>query len=106
MTDIDRLVATSARSSLHGPFYAGQKGPSYLERTGLPTWLDHTLDSVGRRLAPAYPVNDGRPMSFRGHPAFVVQHATLAWCHLCLANRHHIAPSRPLGTTERVHMPL
>jgi hypothetical protein len=36
----------------------------------------HAADFIDKRLAPAYPTNDGKQTPMRKHPVFVAQHAT------------------------------
>lgn len=48
----------------------------------------HAHDFIAQRLAPAYPVNDGKQTPMRGHPVFVAQHATATCCRGCLAKWH------------------
>jgi hypothetical protein len=56
---------------------------------------------IGRRLAPAAPVNDGKQTPYRGHPVFVAQHATATCCRSCLARNHSIAPGAELTPEQQ-----
>lgn len=76
MKQLDRVFAGLAGSAFRRRFRLGPKEQAYLQQKGVPTVLQHARDFIDRRLAPAEPANDGRQTPFRGHPAFVAQHAT------------------------------
>ncbi|HZR94252.1 MAG TPA: DUF4186 domain-containing protein [Gaiellaceae bacterium] len=71
-------------------------GPERLRR--------HALEIVERRLAPAFPRNDGKQTPYRGHPVFVAQHATATCCRSCLQRNHGIEPGRELAPEERAYV--
>lgn len=62
---------------------------------------EHARDIIGKRLAPAAPLNDGRQTPYRGHPVFVAQHATGTCCRGCLARNHAIPKGADL-TPEQI----
>jgi hypothetical protein len=66
--------------------------------------LQHVAEFVERRLAPAYPVRDGKQTPLRGHPAFVAQHATATCCRGCLEKWHGIPRGRPLSEPEQSYV--
>jgi hypothetical protein len=68
-------------------------GPERLRR--------HAHDLIGKRLAPAFPRNDGKQTPYRGHPVFVAQHATATCCRSCLHRNHEIAPGAELTEEEQ-----
>jgi hypothetical protein len=68
-------------------------GPERLRR--------HAQDIVARRLAPAFPRNDGKQTPYRGHPVFVAQHATATCCRSCLQRNHGIAPGVELTPEQQ-----
>jgi hypothetical protein len=92
------------RLGIPQPLPARARGPCLPRAQGLPVVLEHARDFIDRRLAPAEPANDGRQTPFRGHPAFVAQHATATCCRGCLAKWHAIPRGRPLGLAERAHI--
>ncbi|KAB2920169.1 MAG: DUF4186 domain-containing protein [Hyphomicrobiaceae bacterium] len=104
MREIDEVFTGLAKSPFRRRFRLGAKERSYLEATGLPAVLEHARDFIDRRLAPAVPPNDGRQTPFRGHPAFIAQHATATCCRSCLAKWHGIPRGRPLNAHERDHV--
>ena len=65
---------------------------------------EHASDFIGRRLAPAYPVRDGKQTPMRGHPVFVAQHATATCCRGCLEKWHGIPRGRPLSAAEQQYV--
>ena len=60
----------------------------------------HARKIISSRLAPAFPVNDGKQTPMRGHAVFIAQHATGCCCRGCLAKWHNIPPGRELSETE------
>jgi predicted Fe-S protein YdhL (DUF1289 family) len=104
MRDLDDLFAALARSRFRASFRLSARDAKYLQDKGLPTVLAHARDFVGRRLAPAEPLNDGRQTPFRGHPVFVAQHATATCCRGCLQKWHGIAKGGELTAPEQAHV--
>ena len=104
MRDVDAVFAALAKSSFRRRCALGAKERDYLASKGLATVVAHAREFVGKRLAPATPVNDGRQTPFRGHPVFVAQHATATCCRSCLAKWHGIAAGRPLSGDEQLHV--
>ncbi|MBO0763251.1 MAG: DUF4186 domain-containing protein [Hyphomicrobiaceae bacterium] len=109
---LDEDAAPATPVSLDGVFDALGRSPfrrrcglaaaerAYLERKGLAVVLRHARDFIDRRLAPRQPPNDGRQTPFRGHPAFVAQHATATCCRCCLAKWHRIPRGHALTEPE------
>ena len=95
----DAVLRRLGRSKFRSGFGLGADERDYLARKGLETVLSHARDFVGERLAPALPPNDGRQTPWKGHPAFVAQHATATCCRGCLSKWHGIPKGRKL--TER-----
>ena len=72
---------------------------------GRQTVLAHAYDFVASRLAPARAANDGKRTPFRGHPAFVAQHAIATCCRRRrLSKWQGIPASRPLIADEQGHV--
>jgi hypothetical protein len=63
--------------------------------------MEHAAEMIERRLAPAYPVRDGKQTPLRGHPVFVAQHATATCCRGCLEKWHGIPRGRALSDPEQ-----
>jgi hypothetical protein len=104
MRDLDLVFDRLAGSAFRRRFRLGPKERAYLADRGLPTVLDHARELIGKRLAPAEPLNDGRQTPMRGHPVFIARHATATCCRSCLQKWHGIAAGRPLGTDEQEHV--
>lgn len=100
MRDMDDLFAALGRSKFRSRFRLSGKEASYLNEKGLDTVLRHARDFVTRRLADAYPANDGRQTPMRNHPVFVAQHATGTCCRKCLEKWHDIPMGKPLTEAE------
>ena len=104
MRALDDVFRALAGSAFRARFRLGPAERAYLEAKGLDTVVDHARDFVARRLAPASPAKDGRQTPFRGHPAFVAQHATGTCCRGCLEKWHAIPRGRPLDAAEQAHV--
>jgi hypothetical protein len=104
MRDLDRVFWGLARSKFRSRFRLGAADRAYLEAKGMTTVLSHAADFVARRLAPAFPVKDGKQTPFRGHPVFVAQHATATCCRGCLEKWHAIPAGRELTGEEQAHV--
>jgi hypothetical protein len=61
----------------------------------------HAHELIAKRLAPAFPANDGKQTPYRGHPVFVAQHATATCCRSCLERNHGIARGAELTDDEQ-----
>lgn len=104
MRELDDLFAALAQSPFRSSFRLQPREREYLRARGLPAVLDHAREFVEQRLAPAAPPNDGKQTPFRGHPAFVAQHATATCCRACLEKWHGIARGHELTPEERAHI--
>jgi hypothetical protein len=104
MHDLDAVFEKLAGSPFRAKFRLGPKDRAYLESRGMDVIAEHARDFVGKRLAPAEPLNDGRQTPWRGHPVFVAQHATATCCRSCLAKWHGIPAGRELSAEEQAHV--
>ncbi|MDD5114446.1 MAG: DUF4186 domain-containing protein [Methylobacter sp.] len=104
MRDLDELFVGLAKSAFRSKFHLYGKDLDYLRNKGMPTVLSHAQDFIGKRLAPAQPVNDGKQTPFRGHPVFVAQHATACCCRTCLEKWHRISQGRELSSEEQAYI--
>ncbi len=101
MKDIDEVFARLSKSAFRRRFELRDPERAYLARKGLPTVLAEARLFIETRLAAASPVKDGKQTPFRGHPAFVAQHATATCCRGCLEKWHEIPRGRPLQAAEQ-----
>lgn len=104
MRDLDELFAGLAKSKFRSQFRLNGKDLDYLRDKGLQTVLSHAQDFIGKRLAAAEPLNDGKQTPFRGHPVFVAQHATACCCRTCLEKWHKIPQHRELSGEEQTYI--
>ena len=100
MRDLDDVFAALSRSPFRVRMRLNPRDHAYLEAKGVARIMEHARDFIGKRLAPAEPVNDGKQTPMRGHPVFVAQHATATCCRSCLAKWHGIATGKALDEAE------
>ena len=92
------------RSPFRMKFHLSRKDIAYIEDKGMDTISRHAYDFIGKRLAPAFPDNDGKQTPMRGHPVFTAQHATGCCCRSCLMKWHGIPSGRELTDTEKEYV--
>ena len=100
MRDMDELFRALGRSRFRSRFRLSGKEANHLSQKGLETIIEHARDFVTKRLADAYPANDGLQTPMRNHPVFVAQHATGTCCRKCLEKWHHIPRGKPLTEVD------
>ena len=100
MRDLKELFSALAKSAFRQRFHLQNKDRDYLCNKGLNTILTHADDFISKRLAPAFPANDGKQTPFKGHPVFVAQHATACCCRGCLEKWHQIPKGKLLSDNE------
>ena len=102
------LFERLGRSGFRTRFRLRQADAEYIQRKGLDAIRSHAEDIIGKRLAPAEPVNDGRQTPMRGapsgHPVFIAQHATATCCRGCLEKWHGICRGRALTGEEQAYV--
>ena len=79
MEILDKL----AKSKFRSRFKLREKELKYIKDKGFDTIRSHACDFIRNRVAPAEPTNDGKQTPMRGHPIFIVQHATSTCCRGC-----------------------
>lgn len=104
MADLTDLFDRLARSSFRRKFRLREPELGYLRQKGLDVIMAHAAEFIAKRLAPAYPHNDGKQTPYRHHPVFVAQHATATCCRGCLAQWHHIEQGKPLTTGDQQYI--
>ena len=104
MRNIDDVLNRLRISSFRQRFRLHGEEREYLDRKGLDIVLAHAADFIDKRLAPAYPTNDGKQTPMRKHPVFVAQHATATCCRGCLETWHGIAKGRELSAEEKQYV--
>ena len=101
MKTLDPLFARLAKSTFRSRFRLGQKERQYCLDKGAPVIEQHATDFIAKRLAPAFPANDGKQTPMRGHPVFIAQHATASCCRGCLYKWYHIKPHTQLNDSQQ-----
>ena len=96
MINLDKFKNSKFRSQ----FSLKEKDFLYIQEKGMETIKNHAIDFITKRLAPAYPPNDGKQTPFRGHPVFIAQHATATCCRGCLKKWWNIPDGRELTKKE------
>lgn len=86
MLKLEGLEKSKFRSS----FYLRKKEKAYIDKHGMEKIRVHAYDFIRKKLAPAYPVNDGAQTPMKNHPVFIAQHATGTCCRGCLEKWHKI----------------
>jgi hypothetical protein len=102
--DLDEVFAALTKSSFRQGFHLRGKELDYLRNKGLAVVLEHAADFIEKRLAPAFPANDGKQTPMRHHPVFIAQHATATCCRGCLQKWHGIPKGRQLEEAEKQYI--
>lgn len=104
MRSLDVVFSNLQKSKFRTGFKLNDKDASYYRSRGSDVILDHAIDFISKRLAPAKPYKDGKQTPMRGHPVFVAQHATGTCCRSCLAKWHDIPKGNDLSQVEQAHV--
>jgi predicted Fe-S protein YdhL (DUF1289 family) len=102
--DLDEVFAALAKSTFRQGFHLRGKELDYLRSKGLAVVLEHAADFIEKRLAPAFPANDGKQTPMRHHPVFIAQHGTATCCRGCLQKWHGIPKGRQLEEAEKQYI--
>ena len=101
MRDVQEVLSRLRGSSFRSRIHLQGKELDYLRSKGMPEVLKHAAEFIGKRLAPASPVNDGKQTPWHNHPVFIAQHATATCCRGCLQKWHHIPKGKSLTPEEQ-----
>lgn len=101
---IEEKLNSLSKSKFRSSFKLKQKDIEYVREKGLDKIKEHAYDFINKRLAPAYPINDGKQTPMSGHPVFIGQHATGTCCRTCLSKWHHIPKGRTLTKQEQEYV--
>ncbi len=99
-----RLFERLSKSAFRSRFHLSKKDKDYVNDKGYDTIRSHARDFVSKRLAPAFPKNDGKQTPMKGHPVFIGQHATACCCRGCLRKWHNIPEGRELTEAEQEYV--
>jgi hypothetical protein len=100
MGDFDKLFEKLSRSKFRSSFKLKPADIGYINEREMATIQQHARDFITKRLAPAEPKNDGRQTPTKGHPVFIVQHATGTCCRKCLLKWHSIKAGIELSENQ------
>lgn len=98
------LFSRIAASKFRSRFRLKEADKEYIRQKGMDTIRRHAEDFVAKRLAPAYPKNDGKQTPMRGHPVFVAQHACSCCCRECLQKWHGIPQGKELTAEQQKYV--
>ena len=87
---IDAKLDSLSKNKFRSSFYLRKKEKAYIDKNGMDKIKEHAYDFIRKKLAPAYPLNDGAQTPMRNHPVFIAQHATGTCCRGCLEKWHKI----------------
>ena len=97
---INNTLDSLKKSKFRSKFKLALKDRDYIATKGLETIKDHAYQFINARVAPAFPKNDGKQTSMRGHPVFIAQHATATCCRKCIQKWHGFEKGRTLREAE------
>lgn len=101
MQTIDEALEKLSRSSFRASFHLNAEEKEYVRKKGMDTIRSHCRDFVRERLAPAYPLHDGRQTPTHGHPVFPAQHACACCCRGCLQKWYRVPKGVPLSEVQQ-----
>ena len=99
--DLDALFEAFQKDPFRRKFRLSGRELAYVQTWGIDAVMKHGRDFIDKRIAPAFPPNDGRQTPWRNHPIFVAQHATATCCRGCLEKWHSIGKGQAL-TGEQI----
>ena len=88
---INAKLESLSKSKFRSSFHLCKKELAYIDKHGLEKISEHAYDFIRKKLAPAYPFNDGGQTPMKNHPVFIAQHATGTCCRGCLEKWHKIS---------------
>jgi hypothetical protein len=101
---LDNRIAAIGRQPFRAKFRLRGRDRGLAQLRGPTDLRRHAHELIAKRLAPAFPVKDGKQTPYRGHPVFVAQHATATCCRSCLLRNHGIEPGRELTAEEQEYV--
>ncbi len=103
---IDDKLSFLSQSKFRHSFHLRKYMINYIDRVGMDVIKEHTIAFINSKLAPAYPINDGKQTPMKNHPVFIAMHATGCCCRGCLFKWHHIPKGRALTNNEKNYIYL
>lgn len=99
---LDSLFTKLSHSRFRSRFHLTGKDLEYFKSKDMDTILQHGMDFLNTRLAPANPKNDTKQTPFKGHRIFIAQHATATCCRECLEKWHGLERGKELREGEKM----
>lgn len=87
---INAKLDSLSKSKFRSSFSLRKREIEYIDKHGMEKVKEHAYDFIRKKLAPAYPDNDGAQTPMKNHPVFIAQHATGTCCRGCLEKWHKI----------------
>lgn len=87
---INARLDSLSKSKFRSSFSLRRREIEYIDKHGMEKVKEHAYDFIRKKLAPAYPDNDGAQTPMKNHPVFIAQHATGTCCRGCLEKWHKI----------------
>lgn len=104
MKVVQEILSRLSQSPFRSRIRLEGKELAYLRAKGMSEVDKHAAEFIAKRLAPAFPANDGKQTPWHNHPVFIAQHATATCCRSCLQKWHQIPKERALTTEEQQYI--
>ena len=101
MQSIDDALEKLSKSKFRSSFHLKAKDFAYIDEKGMDTVRRHAEDFIEKKLAPAYPENDGKQTPMKNHPVFIAQHACACCCRGCLEKWYKVPKGRELTKAQQ-----
>ena len=100
MATVEETLIRLEKSAFRSKFHLSAADKKYISENGMEKVRKHAEEFIRKRLAPAYPENDGKQTPMRGHPVFKAQHACACCCRGCLNKWYHVRKGVPLSDKQ------
>ena len=101
MQTIDNALKKLSKSKFRSSFHLKANDIAYIDENGMDTVRRHAEDFIEKKLAPAYPENDGKQTPMKNHPVFIAQHACACCCRGCLEKWYKVPKGRELTKAQQ-----
>ena len=101
MQSIDNALEKLSKSKFRSSFNLKANDIAYIDEKGMDTVRRHAEDFIEKKLAPAYPENDGKQTPMKNHPVFIAQHACACCCRGCLEKWYKVPKGRELTKAQQ-----
>lgn len=101
MNRYDIVLEKLSKSKFRSRFKLKEIDKKYIKDKGIAKIKEHAYDFISKRLASTNISNDGKQTPMKGHPVFIVQHATATCCRECLYKWHKISKNKELTLEEQ-----